>query len=136
MKKDARCIREIYIKKPIRKGNVAVAELHLQNGTSLGAGATSRERPISIPPPKSKGGQFEPTIDSRTQQIMDTDAEYKVLSIIAETLEIFFDLTISANLYLYTELQPCESCNSIINQFKDKFPNITVEIFWELPYLP
>ncbi|VXD20194.1 hypothetical protein PL9631_500064 [Planktothrix paucivesiculata PCC 9631] len=80
--------------------------------------------------------QFEPTIDSRTQLIMDTDAEYKVLSMIAAPLEMFFELTISGNLYLYTELQPCESCNSIINQFKDKFPNITVELFWELPYPP
>ena len=136
MQKDARYIRERYIKKPIRKGNVAVAELHLQNGISLGAGATSRERPTSLPLPKSKGGQFEPTIDSRTQRIMDTDAEYKVLSMIAATLEMFFELTISGNIYLYTELQPCESCNSIINQFKDKFPNITVELFWELPYPP
>ncbi|VXD20195.1 conserved hypothetical protein [Planktothrix paucivesiculata PCC 9631] len=53
MQKDARYIRERYIKKPIRKGNVAVAELHLHNGTSLGAGATSRERPISLPLPKT-----------------------------------------------------------------------------------
>ncbi|BBD53632.1 deaminase domain-containing protein [Planktothrix agardhii] len=67
---------------------------------------------------------------------MNTDAEYKVLSIIAETLEMLFDLKISGNLYLYTELQPCESCKSIINQFEDKFPNITVQLFWELPYPP
>jgi hypothetical protein len=136
LQKDARYFRETYIKKPIRKGNVAVAEVHLQNGVSFGAGATSRERPISIPPPKSKGGQFEPTIDSRTQRIMDTDAEYKVLTIIAKTLEDIYELTISGNLYLYTELQPCESCKSIINQFEDKFPNITVQLFWELPYPP
>lgn len=67
---------------------------------------------------------------------MDTDAEYKVLSAIADTLEMFYDLKVEGNLYLYTELQPCESCVNILNQFQEKFPNITVEVFWDYPYPP
>jgi len=64
------------------------------------------------PKPKSEGGQFEPTIDSYSKRPMDTDAEYKVLSFIADTLEIFYDREVEGTLYLYTELQPCESCHN------------------------
>lgn len=67
---------------------------------------------------------------------MDTDAEYKVLSEIADTLEIIYNLEIEGCIYIYSELQPCESCNNIIEQFKEKFSNIEVKIFWDHPYPP
>jgi The BURPS668_1122 family of deaminases len=67
---------------------------------------------------------------------MDTDAEYKVLSAIAETLEMFYNPQMEGSLYLYSELQPCESCNDVLRQFKEKFPNISMQIFWEYPYPP
>lgn len=67
---------------------------------------------------------------------MDTDAEYKVLSEIAATLEMFYDLQVQSNLYLYTEFQPCESCDSILRQFKEKFPRIEIDVFWDYPYPP
>ncbi len=128
-------IRQKYLKKPIGKGNVAIADVHLSNNVAFCAGATSRAKsPIPIPPPKSQGGQFEPSLDSRTRRLMDTDAEYKILSAIAETLERSYDLEIEGSLYLYTELQPCESCNDVLRQFKDKFPNINVDVFWDYPY--
>lgn len=134
-------IREQYLKKPIGKGNVAIAELYLVGNIAFCAGATSRggrKSPIPIPTPKSEGGQFEPSVDSRTRpnKLMDTDAEYKVLSEIADTLEIFYDLQVEGNLYLYTELQPCESCNSVLRQFEEKFPHIKIEVFWDYPYPP
>jgi filamentous hemagglutinin len=65
---------------------------------------------------------------------MDTDAEYKVLSEIADTLEMFYDLQVEGRLYLYTELQPCESCNSVLRQFEEKFPRIKIQVFWDYPY--
>jgi len=68
--------------------------------------------------------------------MMNTDAEYKVLSEIADTLEMFYDLEVEGQLYLYTELQPCESCNSILRQFQEKFPHIKIEVFWDNPYPP
>lgn len=73
---------------------------------------------------------------------MDTDAEYKVLSEIAVTLEkVAVELKMSydrveGNLYLYTEFQPCESCNDILTQFKQKFPGIETDVFWDYPYPP
>jgi hypothetical protein len=135
----AALIREKYLGKPIGKSNVAIAELYLCGNVAFCAGATargSRKSPIPVPIPKSAGGQFEPATDSRTQRLMDTDAEYKVLSEIANTLEMFYDLQVEGKLYLYTEFEPCESCNSVLRQFEEKFPNIKIKVFWDYPYPP
>lgn len=133
-------IRSQYLGKPVGKSNVAIAEVYLSGNVVFCAGATSKggkKSPIpSIPKPKSEGGQFEPARDSHTQRLMDTDAEYKVLSEIADKLEMIYDVQVEGNLYLYTEFQPCESCNSVLRQFQQKFPNITIEIFWDYPYPP
>lgn len=124
--------------KPIGKGNVAVADVYLADGLAFCAGATSRGKgksPIAQPPlPRSEGGQFEPSIDSRSGWLMNTDAEYKVLSAIAETLEMLYTQEVEGTLYLYTELQPCESCSNVVTQFKKKFPKIKIELFWDYPY--
>ncbi len=140
MQAKAALIREQYLGKAIGKSNVAIAELYLTGNVAFCAGATSKggnKSPISkIPKPKSAGGQFEPATDSRTQRLMDTDAEYKVLSEIADTLEMFYDLQVEGKLYLYTEFQPCESCNSVLRQFEEKFPHIKIEVFWDYPYPP
>jgi The BURPS668_1122 family of deaminases len=132
----ASLIRAVYLKK-LTGSNVALADVYLFNDTSFWKGATSKgggKSPIPQPKPKSEGGYFEPSRDSWTGRLMDTDAEYKVLSAIAETLDVSYDGEIWGNLYLYTELQPCQSCNDIIRQFKKKFPNISVHIFWDIPY--
>lgn len=66
---------------------------------------------------------------------MDTDAEYKGLSAVADTLEDFYDCGVEGQLYLYTERKPCESCNSVLEQFKEKFPNVEISgVFWDHPY--
>ncbi len=65
---------------------------------------------------------------------MDTDAEYKALSAIADTLDSFDVSFREGKLYLYTERKPCESCQEIIQQFKAKYPKISIEIYWDYPY--
>ncbi|HBE16896.1 MAG TPA: hypothetical protein DEG17_10725 [Cyanobacteria bacterium UBA11149] len=134
----ANLIREQYLNKQFPKGNVAVIEVYLSNGTAFGIGATSRAKsPISKPKARSEGGQFEPIVDSYSGYIMDTDAEYKVLSAIADTLEMFYNREVVGQLYLYTERKPCESCDGVIDQFKEKFPNIKISgLFWDYPYPP
>lgn len=131
-------IREVYLRKPVGKSNVAIADIYLSDGSAFCAGATARGKgksPIAQPPlPKSEGGQFEPSIDSRTGRSMNTDAEYKVLSVIAENIEMAYDREVEGSLYLYSELQPCESCNDVLRQFNEKFPNVSTEIFWDYPY--
>lgn len=134
----ASLIRAVYLKK-LTGSNVALADVCLFNDISFCVEATSkggRKSPTPEPKPKSEGGHFEPSFDSRTGRVMDTDAEYKVLSAIAETLDVSYDGEIGGNLYLYTELSPCQSCNGVIQQFKEKFPNIKVHVFSDSPYLP
>ena len=135
LEKDAKLLRDIYLKKPFPKGNVSIIEVHLKTGVIFGIGATSRAKsPVSIPQPKSEGGQFEPIIDSYSNRLMDTDAEYKALSAIADTLDMSYDFLLEGVLYLYTERQPCESCQGVVKQFKEKYPNIKIKIFWDYPY--
>lgn len=113
---EANLIREQYLKKPFPKGNVAIIEVYLSDGTSFGIGATSRAKsPLPKPKARSEGGQFEPIVDPYSGHIMDTDAEYKVLSAIADTLEMFYDREVAGQLYLYTERKPCESCDGVID---------------------
>ncbi len=130
-------IRSKYLKRPIGTSNVAIADVYLSNNIAFCVEATSKggsKSPIPRPLPKSEGGQFEPSVDSRTGRLMDTDAEYKVFSAIADTLELSYDRGVKGNLYLYSELQPCESCNNVLKQFKEKFPNINIDVFWDYPY--
>lgn len=137
LRQNAIYIRQKYLKKPVGKGNVAVALVQLQNNVNFCAGATSRAKsPTGVPKPKSLGGQFEPIIDSYSRRLMDTDAEYKVLSAIAETLEMAYNTNVEGTIYFYTELQPCESCLNIFSQFEQKFPNLSLEVFWDYPYPP
>jgi hypothetical protein len=132
-------IRRVYLKKS-SGNNVAVADVNLSIDDvdhRFYVGATSkggRKSPIPKPQRKSEGGYFEPFTDPRTGNPSDTDAEYKVLSAIAETLDIFYDCEVKGRLSLYTELQPCMSCNGVLDQFKDRFPNINVHVFWDIPY--
>lgn len=127
---DAQFIREQYLNKRVRKGNVAVIEVHLINGISFGVGATSRTKsPIPKPKPKSEGGQFDPIIHEG--YLRDHDAEYKALSAVADTLEVFDNDQVEGKLYLYTERIPCRSCWGVIDQFKEQFPQIEVETFWD-----
>lgn len=66
---------------------------------------------------------------------MDTDAEYKVLSAIAAVLlEEFDPAEIEGKFYLYTERKPCESCEAVLQQFRDLFPKIEIGVIWDHPY--
>lgn len=135
LQNDAGIIRNFYLKKPFPKGNVSVIEVHLNHGVSFSVGATSRAKsPVAIPKSKSQGGQFKPIVDSFSGRIMDTDAEYKALSAIADTLDGFDVSLREGKLYLYTERKPCESCKGIIQQFKAKYPKISIKIYWDYPY--
>ena len=54
------------------------------------------------------------------------DAETKILSNIAEQLGN--NTAASGTVNLFVELTPCPSCTGVIDQFKAKYPNITVNV--------
>ncbi|MEB3228390.1 MAG: deaminase domain-containing protein [Synechocystis sp.] len=137
LKEDAALVRHIYLHRAFPRGNVAVAELHFADGRCFGMGATSRAKsPAPKPLPRSQGGIFEPSLDFYSERIMDTDAEYKLLSAIAEVLETDSNHGAEGMLYLYTERKPCKSCEQVLQQFSQKFPNIEVRLEWSYPYPP
>jgi hypothetical protein len=146
LREAAQQIRVRYLNRPLPHSNVAYAEVSIHNQVFC-VGATAKggkKSPIQQPKPKSEGGQFEPIVDPYSTYKMDTDAEYKVLSVIADTLEMIYDIQVKEDfyieiegyLYLYSDKKPCQSCQGIIKQFEDKFPNIKVYIFWDHPYPP
>lgn len=53
------------------------------------------------------------------------DTEAKILEDIASQI----DESTTGAIDLYTELDPCQSCSSIILEFRKKFPDITLNIF-------
>ncbi|WP_353930514.1 deaminase domain-containing protein [Okeanomitos corallinicola TIOX110] len=140
LQESAAQIRAKYLKREYPHSNVAIAEINIQSNIIFCVGATAKggkKSPIPQKPQlKSKGGQFEPTIDPYSGHLMDTDSEYKVLSEIAETLEKSYNIHVQGNIYLYTERQPCQSCEGVIKQFQDKFANLNLEVFWNYPYPP
>lgn len=54
----------------------------------------------------------------------DSCTEYKIFNDIASGLQPGS----SGKITLFTELEPCDSCKNIINQFMDDYPDIEIEI--------
>lgn len=73
------------------------------------------------------------TLKINSKQIIDgdiswdriVDTESKILHEISKRLN---GENVSGSIKLFTELAPCESCNGVIYQFLEKYPNITIEI--------
>jgi hypothetical protein len=125
--------RDKWLKKPKGKSNVATLEFWApcsESPLTLEATSTAKS-PLQRPRPRSQGGFFEPSIDFATNRLMDTDAEYKLLSRLAELLS---QTEARGTVYLYTELQPCQSCDALIGQFMDRFPLVTVIIGFDIAF--
>ncbi len=99
--------------------------------------ATSKRDPLNIPG-KEDGPKlfFEPRLNRIASCNNKEHAEYKLFNKLAEDLERD-DLSLDAEgiLYLYTERDMCSGCNITCDEdFKMRFPNIQVLIFYERPY--
>lgn len=62
--------------------------------------------------------------------LRDVDTEYKILSDIQSKLGD--NPSASGTIKLYTELEPCPSCQSVIEQFKEMYPNIDIEVIYSI----
>ncbi|XXX78210.1 deaminase domain-containing protein [Sorangium sp. So ce134] len=139
----ARDVRTAYLAaKPVGKGNVAALEyvslVHSKRRSQqepIQVEATSRAKsPAPLPRPRSQGGYFEPAIDPSTKRSMDTDAEYKALSELALRLDATAPRHKVGVVYLFTERQPCASCTSVIAQFEERFPLVTIVVAFDHPF--
>ncbi|WP_172455348.1 deaminase domain-containing protein [Paenibacillus sp. BIHB 4019] len=60
------------------------------------------------------------------ETLRDDDTEYKILNNIAKDLGDKPD--VKGKITLFTEKDTCGSCNYLISKFKEKYPNIEVEV--------
>jgi filamentous hemagglutinin len=138
MREEAAEIRKaLFPGKGIGKKNIAVAEAHLDDGVRMSTSSTSGPQgKAPKPKPMSQGGQFEPTKDSTSGRVMDTDPEYKTLSQLGEWVEKQYPNGAypTGTVYLYTEMEMCASCAGIKAQFEAKFPGINVTVLADHPY--
>ena len=58
--------------------------------------------------------------------LRDGDTEYKILNDLAE--KIGNNNEVKGTIRLFTEKDTCDSCNLIIQQFDEKYPNIKIEV--------
>ncbi|RNB60242.1 hypothetical protein EDM57_02760 [Brevibacillus gelatini] len=66
--------------------------------------------------PDKKGDDF----------VREADTEYKILNDLAE--KIGENNNVAGKVKLFTEKDTCGSCNNIISQFKERYPNIKIEV--------
>ena len=136
LRTQAQNARSIHIIKT-RSGNAAAAKLELEMGGVYSQEATSKRDPLNIPG-EEDGPKlfFEPRLNRIASCNNKEHAEYKLFNKIAEDLERD-DLSFDAEgiLYLYTERDMCSGCNITCDEdFKMRFLNIQVIIFYERPY--
>ena len=86
---------------------------------------------------KSESSPFKTTevngdniVNGEGAWLRDVDTEYKILSDIQSRLGDNY--AASGSIKLYTELEPCPSCQSVIEQFKQMYPNIDIEVVYSV----
>lgn len=122
------------------KGNFGYSEVDiygLDNTQFFAHSSIQTEIPgvgISIKPESSPFKTVEVNgsnvINGEGAWLRDVDTEYKILSDIQSKLENNF--SVSGKIKLYTELEPCPSCQSVIEQFKEMYPNIDIEVLYSV----
>ncbi|MBL0385123.1 hypothetical protein JJB07_00565 [Tumebacillus sp. ITR2] len=65
--------------------------------------------------------------------VRDEDTEFKLLSWFAIN---YTDFTIKGKIHLYTHREPCLSCEYVIISFMSKYPNISIDLYYEIEYRP
>jgi RHS repeat-associated protein len=69
--------------------------------------------------------RFIPTATGANNRF--SDSEFKLLNYIANRLGPSSD-SVSGTIDLHSELAVCPSCNSVISQFREAFPNVTINV--------
>ena len=127
------------------RGNYAYCRLDVENTTKKDFFAHSginsevesvKDSGISILPVNPAFNTFhvnaENIIDAENSYDRVIDTENKILCDIAGSLGNRY--SVSGNITLYTYLKPCISCESVLAQFKEMYPNITITVVYEEKY--
>jgi hypothetical protein len=101
--------------------NVAIAEANINGERQLLTGVSGKASP-----PGTVSAPTDPLFSTKPSGAMTRafDSEVKILEDIAKDLPPDANGTIS----LYTERPPCLSCQSVIQQFQQRFPGINLNV--------
>ena len=88
------------------------------------ASLAERVPDISVQPKKIYYEAIEAIGKNGDVYLRDSCTEYKIINNIAETVNV--DGT--GKIILFTELEPCDSCKNVVNNFFVDHPNIEIEI--------
>ncbi|MFE5479052.1 toxin glutamine deamidase domain-containing protein [Nocardia sp. NPDC056541] len=118
-----------------------------QTGTFAGFSGTadvSRNAAVGtqLPPiaPPSQNNSIVPDISE--DEIRRNDAENNLLEHLHSQLSDRYPLDennqnqVSGRVRLFSEQEPCQSCNPTIRAFQRMYPNIEIEVYYILPYPP
>jgi hypothetical protein len=122
-----------------RKSNIGFANYTI-DGEDGYLQAYSRDKHIDgfVDSPASGLNHFEtvsdsPNPDGSSGNDRQSDTEYKILEQIASRYwsdDPTQRVLVSGDVYLFTERMPCRSCEGVIEQFKEAFPNIRIHVEW------
>lgn len=130
--------RELLTGKYATKGNMAYAEVHIDGIEKNDFYGHSKIYDVSKVPgaedfsPQPSNPIFKATDELNSQGVAfprDVDSEYKIINHIANRLGDNYSA--SGTIRLFTERDTCNSCNRIIKEFKEKYSNITIEVFYQ-----
>lgn len=65
--------------------------------------------------------------------LRENDTEYKLLEKVSKCIR---DKDEHSLIRMYTDLEPCLSCDYVIIQFTKRYPNITIEVYYKDEYKP
>lgn len=107
-----------------KRKNIAVADVRIEGQPPMELIGVSGQRAPSgtVEPPALDARQFETiTTGKNTRQF---DSEAKILEHLATVL----DPNATGTINLFTERDACISCRGVISQFRQRYPNITVNV--------
>ncbi|MGV7963706.1 RHS repeat-associated core domain-containing protein [Photorhabdus tasmaniensis] len=97
---------------------------------SLASISGQKYREYLVPTPEEKKRAFKTvsTTKNGKKHNRDYDTEAKLLE--AMNSRLSDDTQAHGTVYLYSTLSPCQSCYGVIEAFREKFPNIRLELEW------
>ena len=118
---------------PKTSGNMGVAQIDIPGIQSTMAASSQVQAPTATQAANGFVGQVpeifpSSVVPSANGTLIDrvTDSEAKILNNIATQLGD--NISASGTINLLTERPPCSSCSNVINLFKAKYPNITINV--------
>ena len=106
-----------------RHKNIAIAKFKIGNiiGELIAiSGQNNPPRTVNLPQ-----SPIFTTFDVPQGHSRAYDSEYKILEHVAAQYQ---DTRIEGTIDLLTERPPCDSCSYVITQFRQRFPNITLNV--------